>query len=237
MYFSLQFQLGIKKCSGQCTRWSPSQHQKFSQLRLFRRTTANKLSIRVKVNQKFTFFELLSLWTLLKWFWWGCHRGHNCVNLLIDFNQAAISRVNLVALSKWRPPSNTKVKCNMDWIEWTTSLKQSIFLLPSWRGFENLLTPWSIWRKFLTFLIAPLPPMYTGWENVIRENKPWGKTISYEIANSHSIIIPSKKMHIFGYFLVCWDVTRDVTVGRLCWLYLLLFGCISLYLVEYLCSG
>ena len=131
MYFSLQFQLGIKKCSGQCTRWSPSQHQKFSQLRLFRRTTANKLSIRVKVNQKFTFFELLSLWTLLKWFWWGCHRGHNCVNLLIDFNQAAISRVNLVAVSKWRPPSNTKVKCNMDWIEWTTSLKQSNFLLPS----------------------------------------------------------------------------------------------------------
>ena len=130
--FSLQFQLGMEECSGQCTRWSPSQHQKFSQLRLFRRTTANKLSIRVKVNQKFTFFELLSLWTLLKWFWWGCHRGHNCVNLLIDFNQAAISRVNLVAVSKWGPPSNTKVKCNMDWMNNEQPLWNSqIFLLPS----------------------------------------------------------------------------------------------------------
>ena len=129
--------------------------------------------------------------------------------------------MNLVAVSKWGPPSNTKVKCNMDWMNNEQPLWNSQFFS------KNLLTPWSIWRKFLTFLIAPLPPMYTGWENVIRENKPWGKSYFLWGCQQPFHHMPSvwKNLYIFGYFLVCWEsLLGDVTVGRLCWLYFVVFG-------------
>ena len=203
---------------------------KVSQLRLFRRTTANKLSIRVKVNQKFTFFQLLSLWTLLKWFWWGCHRGHNCVNLLIDFNQAAISRVNLVALSKWRPPSNTKVKCNMDWIEWTTSLKQSNFLLPSEEEVKTYSPPGpsegSSWRS----LSHPCPPCTQAGRTWFGRTSPGEKTISYEIANSHSIICLQFERKC-TFFVIFWCVEMLLEMLLL----VASVGCICFYLVVFRC--